>query len=582
MQSGKTATKPPILALLATLFVAAYFLLFAGDGLRAYFTFDDGMNLVHLHRVFQVSFWTNILDAVRVFTPAYRPLGALFYRPLYALFGFNPLPFRMAAYGLMIFNIVLTYRFSRVFDAAPEAAVLSVLLFSYNGSMVDLYYNTGTIYDLMCFPLYIGAVIVYVRAQSRGQLSVPVMLLIGAMFLAALDAKEIAVTLPAVLVLYEAFYRFREYRSLATSWRTGAFLAAMFAASAWFTKVKVTEMGANGLYRPHRSPEFILNGIGHYFEQLFYLRPGSFGSTQMLVAVALLLVASAVLKSRAAAYGAFFFLVTLLPLSVIEPRTGYAAYIAYPGLTLAIGLLLNATRSALLRISGKANLQTSSAVVLFLAVATFSITSFAHTRKVLMSNALWDQGRLVEFIRCLRSEIPEFPPDARVLILDDPWRPDWGLMFLADLLYHNPIWVDRVRNGFGVEDRASYDLLLSFEQPLQTTRTTRILAVRRTWDTRWIPYRPGRITLSAPDPQRAFRSVSYSASAHSLTVPGLSNVKIDALFRTPSGPHLTEGWCTLDSSGTCSVASPAPGPLSVDWVRPSQERWIFTAAGTSR
>ena len=66
---------------LAILFIACYFFLFTSSSLKTYFTFDDGMNLVSLHHLWTVPLSTNILDALKVFTPAYRPLGALFYRP---------------------------------------------------------------------------------------------------------------------------------------------------------------------------------------------------------------------------------------------------------------------------------------------------------------------------------------------------------------------------------------------------------------------------------------------------------------------------------------------------------------------
>jgi hypothetical protein len=580
MQSGNAAKRPSILAILAVLFLTAYFFLFAGNGLGAYFTFDDGLNLVHLHRVFEVPFRTNVLDTLRVFTPAYRPLGALFYRPLYALAGFNPLPFRIAAYALMILNIVLAYRFSRALGATPEAATLAVLLFSYNGSMVDLYYNTGTIYDLLCFPFYIGAVIVYVRDRSAGKLRFGTMLAVLLMFLAALDAKEMAVTLPAMLLVYEALYRTRDYRSLAAALRPCGFLVVMFAAAAWFAKVKVTEMSGNGLYRPHHSTGFMLGGIGHYFEQLFYLEPKSFSPAHVLIAVAVLLAAALALRSRAVAYSAIFFVIGLLPLSVIDPRSGYAAYIAYPGITLAIAIILDSAKSALIRISGKLKLRTAGTVVLFLAVATVSIKSFAHTRKILMTNALWDQERRVELIDGLRRAVPDFPRGAKILFLDDPWASDWGPMFLTDLLYDNPVWVDRVRNGWPVEDRANYDLLVTYDQPLQATRSPRMLGVRKTWDTLWYPIRAGHVTVAPPAEDRGPRNVEYSPSSRLLTVQGLADVKIDAVYRVGTDVHYADGFCTLDAKGSCTA--PADGMLNIDWVRPSSGRWIFTGYGTTR
>ena len=195
-----------------------------------------------------------------------------------------------------------------------------------------------------------GAVLIYARHRSRQrQLSYPVMLAVMLLFLAALDAKEMAVTLPAALLLYEALYRYRDFKSPQDAIRTGAFLLVMFAISAAFLKVKLSDMSGNALYHPHLSISYVLTGIGHYVEQLFYLNPGSFGPVKVIIAIAALLGCAAYLRSPIVAYGTLFFVVGVLPLSVIIQRTGYAAYVAYPGLAVAIAVTLTSARSALLR-----------------------------------------------------------------------------------------------------------------------------------------------------------------------------------------------------------------------------------------
>ena len=598
---------------LAILFIACYFLLFSVDSLSTWFTFDDGMNLIALHRHWAVPFRSNVLDVLQVFSTAYRPLGALFYGPFYDLFGFHPLPFRIAAYLLLILNIVLAYRFAKALGASREACALSTLLFSYNGSMQDLYYNTGTIYDLLCFPLYIGAVLVYVRRRSKSlPLDFRTMAMVTVLFLAALDAKEMAVTLPAALLLYEVIYRARD-RQL----RTGGFLLLMLAASGVFMRIKVAELSGNALYHPHLSVPFILTGMGHYFEQLLYLRPESFGPVKVTLALTLLLALAAAFRSRAAAYGTLFFAAGLLPLSVIGPRTGYAAYVAYPGLTLAFGAILAAARSALTRVLARREKEAAAAQpgrpqktmvyptegrqdatrwdtlgadALFLLVAAISIVSFAHTRKILISNALWDEQRRIDLFTNFEQQIPEFPPNARILLQDDAWGPDWGPMFLARMLYHDPsLWMDRVKTPAEIVDRDSYDLLIAYKQPLMNYRSPRTLGIRRTWDTRWFPYRKSEFAVTAPNENRAIRTVEFTPSTTeagrtvTVTVPGLANAKLDVIYRILTDGkatiHSAEGWCVLDSQGLCSVIAPSSGKrttLAVDWIRPSKGRWIFT------
>jgi len=43
------------------------------------------------------------------------------------------------------------------------------MLASYNAGFIDLYYNTGTIYDLLCFGFYFSALQLYVNVRKKDQ-----------------------------------------------------------------------------------------------------------------------------------------------------------------------------------------------------------------------------------------------------------------------------------------------------------------------------------------------------------------------------------------------------------------------------
>ena len=91
-------------AIAALIFI--YFLSFAGPGLGAGFMHDDLMNLC---RAWYPPVSRHLLDTVLFFrfSDSYRPLGSLFYITLFDLFGFNPLPYRIACYALMLLNLWL-------------------------------------------------------------------------------------------------------------------------------------------------------------------------------------------------------------------------------------------------------------------------------------------------------------------------------------------------------------------------------------------------------------------------------------------------------------------------------------------
>jgi hypothetical protein len=88
-------------AQIAAFAIFIYFAWQISPGLSMHFAPDDIQNLYH--------YWTDgpaaVLKAVVLFaSPYYRPLGGLFYLPLYSLFGFEPLAWRIVCFGLLCVN----------------------------------------------------------------------------------------------------------------------------------------------------------------------------------------------------------------------------------------------------------------------------------------------------------------------------------------------------------------------------------------------------------------------------------------------------------------------------------------------
>src|SRR6266571_946073 len=150
------------LAIIAILILFA----FAADGLRVYFTGDDLMNTY--------GYWTHptvqIIKEAVIFYPAeiFRPLGALFYLPLFKHYGLNPLPYRVVSYALLLANLGLLYLFCLRLSRSKEVAALACLLGAYHAHLGDLYYNSGTIYDLICFFFFYLALIYYMKIRQEG------------------------------------------------------------------------------------------------------------------------------------------------------------------------------------------------------------------------------------------------------------------------------------------------------------------------------------------------------------------------------------------------------------------------------
>ena len=150
--------------ILALLLIAVYFLLLAGQGLSAGFTTDDVENLTTYWNQFPAA----LLKAVVLYSsPSYRPLGGLFfYRPLFAFAGFHPLPYRLLCFALLLVNLGLLYLAIRSVTASSEIAALTTLIGAFHPRLVDLYWNNGTIYDILCFTFDFGALAYYARAPA--------------------------------------------------------------------------------------------------------------------------------------------------------------------------------------------------------------------------------------------------------------------------------------------------------------------------------------------------------------------------------------------------------------------------------
>jgi hypothetical protein len=580
MSAPSTSTKSRALPWLTALFILAFFTFFSYRGLSSYFTLDDGTTVLVCIKPFETPMWRDLLHILTVFTAAFRPLTTLFWRPLYAVFGFDPLPFRIVVHVLMMLNIGVAYVLARRLEATREGAALTALIFCYNASTIDLYYNTCLVGDLMCF-LFYGLAMIAFTGERRHVVAGLVC------FLLALDSKEMAVTLPGTLLLYEVLYRRDEWRDRRKALRTGGLIAGMLVACGVYLAVKVSDMSQNSAYAPHVTVGFVLKNIAHYFEVLIYLPENTLTPLTAGLLLAGIIGVGAWLRSRGAIFGVLFFVAALVPVAVIAARAGYAAYVPYFGLALTGGAILDACRLCMDPLIGR--WQTATAVALFLCAAIG--LGWAHAIKRLPSTQYyeWSTPALVGLMDGFRQTVPEFPPGARVLIDKDPWGPDWGQMFLLRLLYHdNSLWVDRTKNMERPPDLKSYDLVVSYTGPDVEVVSARWFKRPVKWEARSRLTGTGQLLTSSPNAHGAAARVAFAPAtvkrgeSATVTVPGLASVGVNVVYRVVSGTksavHVVKDWCTLDADGRCEVsAPPAGGEMMMDWIQPAGQRWILTS-----
>jgi len=395
----------------AALLIAGIFLAFAGDGLRAYFTPDDMMNLYGA--------W------FRPLAESDRPVGALFYRILFTAFGLNPLPYRIACFAILSANLTLLYILCLRLSGSREVAALACLLGAYHAHLADLYYSTGAVFDLLCFLFYFGALALYIQVRER---AVPWRILVLALYLCALGAKEMAVTLPLFLALYDLIYYPPAPRLASTlPWvarelrRLWPF-ALLTAAFILYKTTGPARMTTNAAYLPSFSWQVLAANWRHYAYDLFY-GAIQFTGLRIVLLWAVVLALVIVLRKRDLLFAACVILIGILPVVLIAERGFYAIYLTLPGWYLLAARSLTTARHRLLPRAGAA-----APAILFLLVAACLVP--LHLRQKPRGNGWVAEAH--ESVRCTLQPLRYYdvPRAAKVLVLNDPY-PDGDNILLA-------------------------------------------------------------------------------------------------------------------------------------------------------
>ena len=236
-------------------FLTAYFVWFNWGSLRVRFALDDLANLRHY---FEIPVAQLVLSNFLPWRGDYRLLGALFYLPTYRFAGLNPVPYQAVLLAVLLLNVYFAYRLMRLLGAGEWAAALVALICCYHGGVANLYYNAAFVYDAMCCCLYLAALTFYVGIRGRDRLpGVGQTIVFLALLLAALNAKEVAVSIPPMLLVYEWVYHApaKKDRQSLVGWvrgpaRTTWFAAALVLLDVYSKVAGPAAMTAAEAYRP--------------------------------------------------------------------------------------------------------------------------------------------------------------------------------------------------------------------------------------------------------------------------------------------------------------------------------------------
>ena len=427
----------PLAVAAATL---ALFFAFAGDGLRGYFAPDEMMNLYQ-------AWFPRAAELMH----HDRPLGMLVYRALFGAFGLHPLPYRVFCLALVLVNLALLYRFAALVSGSREVGALALLAGAYHPHLADLYYTSANVFDLGCFLGYFSALIFYVRIR-RGE-SWPdwrqtsgIVLLYGC----ALGFKEMAVTLPVVLVCWELVYNGQKRKTVL--WRSAPiWLCGLLTIPYVVHKVGGPHaMTQNPDYALHLSPHMFLASWAHYLTDLGY-RTVVFGNVTAAAQWIALLALAAGTRQRDLLFSWCLMMVGALPVLFVAPRGLFALYVTLPGWYLYGSRTLLMLRDALRRWVPRAADMVGARpeqLALFGAVAVIAVGLNIREKP---AGYEWVPGAFAQtrpMLQQLASRYPALKRGAHVLFLSDPCPPhDYIVYFILALQYRDPtIHVDRAKD----------------------------------------------------------------------------------------------------------------------------------------
>src|ERR1039457_5830252 len=137
-----------VLALAAGVALFAWFVFVVRAGLASWVDADD---LINIHRYWAKPWFALLKANLAFWSSYYRPAGGLFYLSIYDLWGFNPLPFRIAVLGLLAVDFALLAVVVWQLTRSRWSALTALLLFGINPSFSAAYFDTNTVYDVLAY-----------------------------------------------------------------------------------------------------------------------------------------------------------------------------------------------------------------------------------------------------------------------------------------------------------------------------------------------------------------------------------------------------------------------------------------------
>lgn len=349
--------------------------------------------------------------------------------------------------------------------------------------MANLYYNTVYIGDVLCGIFYWSAFALYARVRSCGKLlSAGQTAVFLGLYLCALNSKEMAVTMPAMMLAYEVLYRGLPWKKIG-EWLRGPGVVICLAGILDVISLYGKRFGREGLmsnpaYQPVFSWARIVEFQERYIGDIFYQLKSFDGATT--VAIWLVVTYFAWRRDRPILRFCWVWaLITSVPVEFISGRGEANIYVTLAGWAILAGTLFvdwaaSAARvlsgENLFRSVGEAGLR-ATVVAVGMIVLAWEMWSFKERRVVPVIPLI--SPLTEEVLAQFRALNPRVKPGATVVFLEDPWTEGFDMYFIARLWFH-----DRNTTVFLAQKRQMSPDEIARADALYTWREHKLVQIR--------------------------------------------------------------------------------------------------------
>jgi hypothetical protein len=438
----------------------AYFLYFALPALRGGFRGDEMMNIAIY---WDAGVLKSLLANLIFWTPFYRPGGALYYLPLYYAFGLDPEPYRIVQIAILTLAIPMAFYLGKCLSSSRSVAFLAVLAFCYHPRVANLVFVGAFIYDVLCAFFYIAALTYYVHIREKGLLLRPIQLLAFlALYICALNSKEMAVTLPVIVLIYEflkaprwinwkAFVRWTWFYALPS------LISGLLTAIYIFGKTRGTgTLIRLDPYRPNISWHHFTTSNARFASDLLF--PNHAIAPPMLLTLwTVVFIYAFIRRDRMLKLMAFWVVIVPLPIAFLVPiRSGACLYLLLYGWAMIFGklasdLIILICKSPILigrGAGGKTSPPMFRAVgMVLVACAVAAFTQLENQRSGYVAALLSSSQKVSHVIKAVQSLNLRPAPGSTVLLkTKENLFPNKGhALFIASLVWNDHslrIWLE--------------------------------------------------------------------------------------------------------------------------------------------